>query len=69
VNHRITSQTRSETDDDPELPLDWLADLPLIAEQIESTGAAALILDPLAVVYKGGTDTNNPQHSMAQRAA
>lgn len=49
------------TEDDPERPLDWTGDLPLIAEAIAETGAAALILDPLAVVYTRGTDTHNSQ--------
>lgn len=49
------------TPDNKEMPLDWRSDRDVIADGIRDVNAALLILDPLAVVYRGGTDVHNPQ--------
>jgi hypothetical protein len=46
------------TDADPDIPLNWTGDLPLIREAIIELGAQFLVIDPLFDVYRSGANTD-----------
>jgi hypothetical protein len=46
------------TDADPDIPLDWTGDLPLIRAAIIELGARFLVIDPLFDVYRSGANTD-----------
>ncbi len=55
---RVHFLAGTESDADPDMPLSWTTDLPLIEDEVVARGAAALIIDPLVDVHRAGANTD-----------
>jgi hypothetical protein len=56
--NRVHFLAGTESDVDPDMPLSWTTDLPLIEQEITKRHAVALVIDPLVDVHRAGANTD-----------